>query len=134
MYYQNRKLKRREPGVIKMDEEFGTPAYMLRRNEDPETSHEAAELVDTTNLEQMVFNVIKSFGAHGCIGDDIVRCMPNRGVQTVSPRYAPLLRKNKIYRLGDKRKGNTSRQQLVMRAERRKKQRDEFQLVGGNYG
>jgi len=125
-----------------MDKEFGTPARYLRRNQDPETSHEAAELVDTTKLEELVYNVIASYSQEGCIGDDVVRSLQSmgHGVQTVSPRYAPLLRKNKIYRLGDKRKGNTSRKQLVMRIDRRSKQRgflenlksqSEFDLTGG---
>ncbi len=111
------------------DEQFGTPAYMLRRNQDPDTSHEAADLVDTTTLERMVCEVIGSFGEHGCIGDEVVRYMPGHGVQTISPRYAPLIRKRKIYRRGDKRKGSATRKQLVMRTERRKKERDFFELT-----
>ena len=110
-----------------MINKFGTPAHMLRRNEDPETSHEAAELVDTVSLETRVYLAISSFGTDGCIGDDVVNYL-GEGVQTVSPRYAPLLRKKLIYRFGDKRKGNTTRQQLIMRVERRKKERGFLEL------
>lgn len=85
------------------------------RNTDPETSHEAAESLDTTELERIVYEVIKMF-PNGCIGDDVVRMLPGFGIQTISPRYAPLLRKGWIVDTGEKRKARSGRSQRVMKA------------------
>jgi len=85
------------------------------RNTDPETSHEAAESLDTTELERIVYEVIKMF-PNGCIGDDVVRMLPQFGIQTISPRYAPLLRKGWIVDTGEKRKARSGRSQRVMKA------------------
>ena len=48
------------------------------RNTDPETSHEAAESIDTTELERIVYDTIKMF-PNGCIGDDVVKMLPQFG-------------------------------------------------------
>jgi len=85
------------------------------RNTDPETSHEAAESLDTTELERIVYEVIKMF-PNGCIGDDVVRMLPQFGIQTISPRYALLLRKGWIVDTGEKRKARSGRSQRVMKA------------------
>lgn len=83
------------------------------RNTDPDTSHEAAESIDTTELERIVYDVIKMF-PNGCIGDDVVRMLPQYGVQTVSPRYAPLIRKGWVIDTGERRKARSGRSQRVM--------------------
>ena len=67
------------------------PRAMVRRT-DPDTSRAAANSIDATALEQRVYEVICSF-PNGCISDDIVRLIPEHGVQTVSPRYAKLIGK-----------------------------------------
>ena len=85
------------------------------RNTDPETSHEAAESIDTTALERIVYDTIKMF-PNGCIGDDVVKMLPQFGIQTISPRYAPLLRKGWIVDTGEKRKARSGRSQRVMKA------------------
>lgn len=85
------------------------------RSTDPDTSHAAAETIDTTELERIVYEVIKQF-PNGCIGDDVVRMLPQFGVQTVSPRYAPLLRKGWIIDTGERRKARSGRSQRVMKA------------------
>ena len=86
----------------------------LARNTDPETSHDAAESVDTTALEAIVFDVIRMF-PNGCIGDDVVRMLPQYGIQTISPRYAPLIRKGFVVDTGEKRKARSGRSQRVMK-------------------
>jgi len=86
----------------------------LARNSDPETSHEAAESVDTTALETIVFDVIRQF-PNGCIGDDVVQMLPQFGIQTISPRYAPLIRKGFVVDTGEKRKARSGRNQRVMK-------------------
>ena len=86
----------------------------LARNTDPETSHDAAESIDTTALEQIVYNVIKQF-PNGCIGDDVVKMLPQFGIQTISPRYAPLIRKGWVIDTGEKRQARSGRGQRVMK-------------------
>ena len=58
-----------------MERFFGTPAFKLARREDPVTSHQAAQAVDTTKLEKMVYEAIKSF-PDGCISDEILEKYP----------------------------------------------------------
>ena len=95
--------------------EFGTHVRELVRTEDPDTSHEAAQKVDTARLEQMVYEVILQY-PNGATGDEIMRHFPDHGVQTISPRYAPLIRKGFIEDTGERRKGSSGRSQRVMRA------------------
>lgn len=93
---------------------FGTNAQKMARNTDPDTSHEAAEKVDTARLERMVYEVICMYPS-GCTSDQIMKHFPNHGVQTISPRYAPLLRKGLIYDTGDRRPGILGRRQRVLK-------------------
>lgn len=97
---------------------FGTNPKFMHRSDDPETSKEAAEGVDSTKLEQLVLKAIKDKGNNGATCFEIGEILPQHGVQTITPRVAPLLRKGYIYRNGDKRKG--TRMQLVLRVNRRK--------------
>lgn len=85
------------------------------RHTDPETSHEAADSIDTTELERIVYETIKMF-PNGCIGDDVVKMLPQFGSQTISPRYAPLIRKGWVIDTGEKRKARSGRSQRVMKA------------------
>jgi len=91
-----------------------SPNPGLARNTDPETSHDAAESIDTTALERIVYEVIKQF-PNGCIGDDVVKMLPQFGIQTISPRYAPLIRKGWVIDTGEKRKARSGRSQRVMK-------------------
>ena len=59
-----------------MERFFGTPAFKLARREDPVTSHQAAQLVDSTKLEKMVYEAIKGF-PDGCISDEILAMYPS---------------------------------------------------------
>ena len=93
---------------------FGTHSRKMARNTDPDTSQEAAEKVDSAKLEQMVYEVICMY-PQGCTSDQIMKHFPKHGVQTISPRYAPLLRKGLIYDTGERRPGSLGRQQRVLR-------------------
>jgi hypothetical protein len=93
---------------------FGTNAREMARNTDPDTSHEAAEKVDAARLERMVYEVICMYPS-GCTSDQIMRHFPSHGVQTISPRYAPLLRKGFVYDTGERRLGNLGRPQRVLK-------------------
>ena len=49
-----------------IDRFFGTPAFKLVRKEDPVTSHQAAQGVDSAKMENMVYEAIKGF-PDGCV-------------------------------------------------------------------
>lgn len=101
------------------EHDFGTPPSMLHRTEGPETSVEAAYSVDTTVLEKLVYNAIRSFGPVGCIADDLLtRFERSHSYSSITARPSALERKGLIIRGPDKRKGRSNRQQFVMRAVR----------------
>ena len=94
---------------------FGTDAKLLARKTDPKTSKDSAKTVDTTKLENIVYEAIKSFGEKGCISDEVLELFPKHKYSSITARYAPLLRKGFIEANGDTRKGNSGKQQRVMR-------------------
>ena len=99
-----------------MERFFGTPAFKLARREDPTTSHQAAQVVDTTKLEQMVYEAIKSH-PDGCISDEILEMYPNYPYSSITARYRALLDKGFIEVTGVRR-GKFGRNQRVMRASK----------------
>jgi hypothetical protein len=94
---------------------FGSPAFKLVRKEDPTTSHQAAQAVDSTKLEQMVYEAIKSH-PEGCISDEILEMYPNYPYSSITARYRALLDKDLIEVTGVKR-GRFGRNQRVMKAK-----------------
>jgi hypothetical protein len=94
---------------------FGSPAFKLVRKEDPTTSHQAAQAVDSTKLEQMVYEAIKSH-PEGCISDEILEMYPNYPYSSITARYRALLDKDLIEVTGVKR-GKFGRNQRVMKAK-----------------
>ena len=94
---------------------FGSPAFKLVRKEDPTTSHQAAQAVDTTKLETMVYEAIKGF-PDGCISDDILGMFPNYPYSSITARYRALLDKDLIEVSGVKR-GKFGRNQRIMKAK-----------------
>jgi hypothetical protein len=97
-----------------MDRFFGSPAFKLVRKEDPTTSHQAAQAVDSTKLEQMVYEAIKSH-PDGCISDEILKMYPQFPYSSITARYRALLDKGFIEVTGVKR-GRFGRNQRIMRA------------------
>jgi hypothetical protein len=94
---------------------FGTPAFKLARREDPTTSHQAAQAVDTTKLETLVYEAIKGF-PDGCISDEILAMYPNYPYSSITARYRALLDKGFIEVSGVKR-GKFGRNQRIMKAK-----------------
>ena len=94
---------------------FGSPAFKLVRKEDPVTSHQAAQAVDSTKLEQMVYEAIKSH-PDGCISDEILAMYPNYPYSSITARYRALLDKDLIEVSGVKR-GRFGRNQRIMKAK-----------------
>jgi hypothetical protein len=97
-----------------MERFFGTPAFKLARREDPVTSHQAAQVVDTTKLETMVYEAIKSH-PEGCISDEILQMYSQYPYSSITARYRALLDKGLIEISGVKR-GRFGRNQRIMRA------------------
>jgi predicted subunit of tRNA(5-methylaminomethyl-2-thiouridylate) methyltransferase len=95
---------------------FGTHWSQMVRKTDSETSREAAKKVNTNNLEEMVYEVIKSF-PDGCIQDDVISAIPNAHVQSISPRFAALVKKGYIVRTGEKRMGKLGSKQSVLKVK-----------------
>lgn len=94
---------------------FGTHIARLFRRNDPQTSFEAAEKVDTTKMEKLVYEAIKSHGDNGCISDQVLEMFPKMPYSTVTARYKALLEKGYI-EINGTRVGHSGRQQRVMRA------------------
>ena len=97
-----------------MERFFGTAPFKLVRNQDPVTSHEAAQIVDSTKLEQMVYEAIKGF-PDGCISDEILNMYPQYPYSSITARYRALLDKGYIEVTGVKR-GKFGRNQRIMRS------------------
>ena len=97
-----------------MERFFGTEPKMMVRTTDPDTSMDAAEKVDSTTLEQQVYEVIAKH-PNGCIAEEVMSHFPNHGIQTISPRYAPLIRKGFIEDTGERRKASTGHSQRVLK-------------------
>jgi hypothetical protein len=99
-----------------MEKFFGTPAFKLVRKEDPTTSHEAAQIVDTTKLESLVYEAIKGF-PEGCISDQVLELFPQYPYSSITARYKSLLDKGFIEIVGVK-VGRSGRKQRVMKASK----------------
>ena len=97
-----------------MERFFGTAPFKLVRNQDPTTSHQAAQAVDSTKLESMVYEAIKGF-PDGCISDEILKMYPQYPYSSITARYRALLDKGFIEVTGVKR-GRFGRNQRIMRA------------------
>lgn len=95
--------------------QFGTDPKHLVRRESPDTSHEAAEHVDTSRLEQMVYEAIKGFGMRGCISDEVRAKFSGYPYSSITARYRALLDKGYIEDTGQRRQGQSGRNQRVMR-------------------
>lgn len=96
--------------------DFGTEVKKLFRAFDPSTSEDAAESIDTTKLERLVYEAIKSFGNRGCISDEVRAKFPTMSYSSVTARYKALGDKGFIIFDG-KRKGKSGRQQRIMKAK-----------------
>jgi hypothetical protein len=94
---------------------FGTPARMLVRRTDPDTSKAAAESVDTTKLEREVFEVIRRF-PDGATQDMLLDAFPADRSQSITPRCKSLIAKGLVMDTGERRIGRCGRPQRVLRA------------------
>ncbi len=93
---------------------FGTHPKKLVRTNDPDTSHAAAASVNTTDLERMVYEAICKY-QNGCIVDDVERELAPLRSNSITPRFAPLIRKGFIFDTGERRKASSGRSQRVVK-------------------
>jgi DNA-binding PucR family transcriptional regulator len=94
---------------------FGTHSRKLVRRKDPDTSHEAAKTVDTAMLERMVYEIIAMF-PRGCTAEDVERALPNIRSHSITPRFAPLIKKGLIVDTGLRKKASSGRNQRIVKA------------------
>ena len=94
-----------------------TEAFKLVRRGDPETSHEAAEMLDVTAMERVVYEAIKTFGHAGCISDEVIDALPGYRYSTVTARYKQLKEKGWVIVDGRKMKASSGRFQQIMWAK-----------------
>lgn len=92
---------------------FGTDPICLVRASSPDTSHEAAQSIDTTRLEAMVYEAVCAFSG-GCIQDDVLSRFPGFPYSSVTARFRALLDKGLIVDTGERRKGRSGRSQRVL--------------------
>ena len=99
-----------------IDKFFGSPAFKLARKDSPPTSKQAAQGVNTTNLEQLVYETIATF-PDGCIQDEVLARLPNKPYSSVTARFKGLLEKGYIEDTGLTRAGMSGKQQRVLKAK-----------------
>ena len=95
---------------------FGTEPKKLVRTNDPDTSHAAANAVDSTKLEGLVYEAIKTFGDKGCISDQILAMHPTYPYSSITARFRALLDKGFIVDTGERRPGKSGKSQRVIKA------------------
>ncbi len=93
---------------------FGTYWKELVRSDAPTTSREAAQSLDSTKLEELVYKTISSF-KEGCIQDDVLAVLNYLPYSSVTARFAALKRKGLISSTNGKRKGKSGKNQSIMK-------------------
>ena len=107
-------------GKTNMKDTYGTEAVKLHRKDSPETSVEAANSIAdlTSELEEIVFKIIRDFGDVGCISDDVRKVAKDtydiHSYSSITARYKSLGDKGYITYTGGKRAGNSGRNQRIM--------------------
>ncbi len=98
-----------------------TAPYKLYRSDGPETSKAAAESLNITRLEKIVYDTVKSFGSSGCIQDDVLKVHSGTNLGSnygsFTGRFGSLKEKKKLFESGRKRKGESGKQQIVLVAD-----------------
>ena len=95
---------------------FGSPAFKLARKDSPTTSKQAAQGVNTTNLEQLVYETIATF-PDGCIQDEVLAKLSGKPYSSVTARFKGLLEKGYIEDTGLTRAGMSGKQQRVLKVK-----------------
>ena len=99
-----------------MNSTFGTEPRFLVRTKDPDTSFDAAEAVNTTALEQLVYEEIKACGAAGVIMDTILARFPTLPYSSITARPKALIDRGLVVDTGRRLPGRSGRSQRVLMA------------------
>lgn len=91
-------------------------ARALARSGAPATSVAAAESIDATNLETIVYQTVHSFGPKGCISDQVQAELPELAYSSVTARFKRLIENGHLIVTGT-REGRSGRQQRIMVAK-----------------
>jgi hypothetical protein len=86
----------------------------LARASDPDTSHEAADAVKLTELEDMILEELFA-NPHGLTTPQIARAL-RKELVSISPRMKPLLKKNAVKDSGIRALGISGRKQIIWQA------------------
>lgn len=89
-------------------------AFSLCKTDDIDTSVSAAESINASRLESVVFDAIQSFGPNGCISDDVQELLAHLSQGTITPRFSKLIEKGAVVDTGLRRPGRSGRRQRVM--------------------
>jgi hypothetical protein len=96
--------------------EFEGAVVGLARRDDPDTSKEAAALVDATGLMREIYFAMLPFGWRGCNSDEVSDALPHLENQTFTPRFKQMIDRGYIEKTGEKRIGHhNNRKQDVRR-------------------
>lgn len=95
-----------------------TETYKMYRTDSDNTSIEAANSVDATKLEAIVWAVIDKYGTTGCIQDDVLNDLSNYRYNSITNRFKALEEKGLIVRCEITRRGKSGRNQRVMMSKR----------------
>lgn len=98
------------------DSVFGTMWRKLVSRNAPETSVEAAQAIDTSRMEKIVYEAICDF-PNGCIQDDILSALHQYPYSSVTARFSALKRKGLIEVTDKTRRGKSGRKQRIMKAK-----------------
>ena len=96
------------------DSAWGEMWHKLVRRNGPATSVAAAKAVDTTKLEQIVYEVIASH-PNGCTQDEVLAILSELPYSSVTARFSSLIRKGYIEATGETRQGRSGRQQRILK-------------------
>jgi len=91
-----------------------TPTLFLYRSDAIDTSIDAAESIDVTRLEQLVFDAIRNAGADGMTQQELLNMFPHLSYSSVTARPAALKHKGLVVDSGRRRAGQSSRSQSVL--------------------
>src|ERR1035437_5848013 len=83
------------------------------------TSIAAFRTTAITPIRDRVLEIIESYGAAGCITDDVIASFPKTDKANpgrITGRFSELENEGKMARLGDTRVGVSGKQQKIMRA------------------
>lgn len=99
------------------NEQLSFDSVPLHRNGAPDTSVNAANSINATQLEQMVFEAIRNSGHQGMTADELLRLFPDYSYSSITARPASLKRQGLVIDTGERRPGRSGRPQAVLKAK-----------------